>query len=217
LRFLWLALAATTFAPLPAGAIPLVVSSYSMNNGENGTYYYRDGTYQPCPDDDCNIDNAPLSGGTGQLTNGLLANWNWTALAGYGWVGWESNQGGLDPTVTFFFANTVTIASVSIWVDNTLDSVLSPAAVSIDGQNFAIAPDPTIGPIGYTFSNLNITGNSVDVQLFQAPGVATYLMLGQVSFDGSVSPVTPEPGTWALAAVGLGLVGWLSQRTNIRD
>jgi len=53
-------------------------------------------------------------------------------------------------------------------------------------------------------SGLNISSNSLDIQLFQASGFSTFLMIGEVTFDGA--PSAPEPSAWTLAAGGIGLV-----------
>ena len=79
--------------------------------------------------------------------------------------------------MTFNFASTVTVNSVNIWVDNTIGAggVYLPSGVSINGTFFAIAPDNVNpNPRGYTFSGLNIMGNSVDVQFFQTAGSGTH-------------------------------------------
>jgi len=49
-------------------------------------------------------------------------------------------------------------------------------------------------PHGYTLSDLNITGNSVEVEFFQTD---IWMMIGEVAFEGTSAPV-PEPATWAL-------------------
>jgi len=188
-----------------AEAAPLAVSSYSMNNGAHGSYNYRDFTYSNCAGL-CDVTNAALSGGTGKLTDGVSPNLSWYQ---YGentpWVGWDFGQGQLDPTVTFKFNGTVNIDSITVWVDNSLGAggVWHPASISVDGDSFALpldSVDPS--PRAYTFSNLDIIGSSVTLQFFQQPNWQ-WLMVGEVSFDGSA---VPEPAT--LSLIGLALVGF---------
>jgi hypothetical protein len=206
--------AATFLAPVGAGAAPLTVSSYSMYNGGTGSYNYQDFTYLPCPGNDCNTTSAPLSGGTGKLTDGVSPALSWYQ---YGentpWVGWyEGYPNETNPNVTFNFAGSVTVNSVTVWVDNTIGygGVYLPASVSVNGTNFPIAPDNSNpDPRGYTFSGLDITGTSVDVQFFQSS--FPWIMVGEVSFDGTVT-ASPEPASLALFGAGLAGIGLIRRR-----
>jgi len=203
-----IALGLASFTVAGASAAPLAVSSYSMANGGTGAYNYQDFSYTPCPGGDCIITGAPLSGGVGKLTDGVSPTGNWYA---YGdatpWVGWYSGYpGGADPTVTFNFAGSQNIDSVTVWVDNSLGAggVSLPDSVVIDGVSHSIAPDYGDGaPRGYTFSGLGLSGSSVDIQFNQ--GATPWIMVGEVSFDGNGA--VPEPATWAMMLMGIGGLG----------
>jgi hypothetical protein len=207
-RFVLHGLAALV-AMATANASSLTVVSYSMPNGGTGSFNYQDFTYLPCPASDCTTTGASLSGGTGKLTDGISPTTDWDAEGtNTQWVGWDTSEaGGTDPLVTFNFATTVDINLVTLWMDNTngAGGVSLPASVSIGGSSFLFAP-PVSGPSGYTFSGLNIVGNSVGIQFFQTPGSNSWIMVGEVSFSGSSSASTPEPATWAMIAGGF---GWL--------
>jgi hypothetical protein len=195
------------FPPAASLASPLTVSSYEMNNGATGSYNYLDFEYLPCTLDSCNITNAPLSGGTGKLTDGFSPNLSWFESGqNTPWVGWDRLQGQVDPVVKFNFGSTVSIDSVTVWVDNTprVSTVYHPASISVDGINHLIPFDSIVqGPRAYTFSGLNITGSSVDLQFFHQPYAnIDWLMVGEVSF---YSAAVSEPES--LALLGLGLAG----------
>lgn len=210
------ALLPVVLVSLPAAAGPLTVSSYSMYNGATGEYDYRDFTYTPC-NSVCDVTSAFLSGGTGKLTDGESPALSWYQYGRFTpYVGWFSGyDGGANPTVTFDFADTVTVDSVTVWVDNSdgAGGVGLPGSVSIDGQNFTIAPDTDPDPRGYTFAVSPITADSVDVQFFQ--GDYSWIMVGEVSFDGSGGTAVPEPAAWALMAGGIACM-WLRRRSSLR-
>jgi hypothetical protein len=212
-----LAVGVAVFGAASAGAAPLTVSSYSMFNGAHGSYDYRDFTYTPC-NGVCDVTGAALSGGVGKLTDGVSPALSWYQ---YGeltpWVGWSYDQtNGLDPVVTFNFGGVEHVNSVTVWVDNAIGfgGVYLPSSVAIDGTSYAIAPDNSNpNPRGYTFSNLGIIGSSVNVQFFQTSGYP-WVMVGEVSFDGSS---IPEPASWAmmlLGFAGLGVTGYRNTRMS---
>jgi hypothetical protein len=191
-------------APFAALAGPISATSYSMFNGGTGSYDYRDTTYSNCPGSDCDTTGASLSGGTGKLTDGVFPTLDWITGPPEGWVGWDSAElNGANPTVTFSFGGTETIDSVTVWFDNTLGvgGVGAPGSVSINGTNYSGIPQNTSGPQAFTVSGLDITGSSVNVQFFQNPS-DVWLMIGEVSFDGSSTAPAPEPSTVTLIVVG---------------
>ena len=151
---------------------------------------------------------ALLSGGKGRLTNGVIPTTDWYIDSNSaGWVGWSIGEpNGTNPTVTFNFAGSPTINSVSIWYDNALGNggVTEPGSVSIDGTSYAFTPDNVEGPQNFTVSGLDLTGGSASLQFFQ--GAEEWIMIGQVTFNGTVGggPSTiPEPTTIFLMGGGL--------------
>lgn len=196
----------TVLATANVSAAPLVVTSYAMPNGATGSFNYRDFNYTNCLAN-CNVTGAALSGGTGKLTDGVSPVQDWSQQGQLTqWVGWDSNQQPANPTITFFFGSSVDIDSVTLWLSNTRSGgVGQPASISVGGTNHVIAADNVnVAPHAYTISGLNLSGSSVAVQLFQAPGFS-WVMAAEVSFDGTSATSVPLPGSVAL--LGLGLVG----------
>ncbi len=153
----------------------IVPTTYDMLNGETGSNNYRDDGYSGCP---C-LELAPLSGGSGELTDGFIAadNFNSGALANLPWVGWET----IDPTITFNFDNPTEFGSVRVWVDD-LDGDASgvnpPASVDVtigtETRSFDIA-DPAGAnpfPIDLPLGGMGPT-TLVDITLYRQDLITT--------------------------------------------
>ena len=197
-----------------AFASTLTVNSYNMNNGCGnscgGTYNYWDGNYNGSGS--ANVSNAPLSGGTGALTNGFIETQPWNVVSnslGTGtYVGWETNF--YIPVIVFNLAGSPTVNSVNLYVDNSnVGGVGAPASITIDGTAYT----PTVSAISatseeLTVSGLSLTGSAITVE--PNAGVQPWIFLSEVQFDG-VGGAVPEPSTWAmllLGFTGLGFVGY---------
>ena len=194
-------------APVTALASGIPVTSYSMPNGGTGEFIYQDTTYSNCVASDCTTTGAALSGGTGRLTNGVIPTTDWyTSSNSAGWIGWDSGElNGANPTITFNFAQSETVRSFTFWYDDSMGygDVTEPSSVSIDGNNFLVPTDTSAGPHFFTVSGLNLTGNSAQVQFFQ--GSQVWIMIGQVSFNGTTPVPLPAAGWFLLSGIcGLG-------------
>ena len=191
-------------------AAPVAVTSYDTPNGDGtasgGSYNYWDVNYTGAGA--TSTDGAALSGGLGDLTDGVVAADFWYNVennSGNGpYVGWYQ-PATLNPTVIFNFAGSPTITDIGIHIDNShAGGVFAPADIWIDGISTAFVAPP-IGTIGWiNFTGLNLSGGSHSIQFFQAGG---WVFVSEITFDGRAGNPVPEPAAWALFIVGFGAVG----------
>jgi hypothetical protein len=185
-------------------AAPVIPTSYSLANGEEGYWIYQDTTYLPCPASSCTTSGAPLAGGTGMLTDGFTPAFSWidsgqAPATSIPWLGWS----GSSHTITFNFSALQLIGQVGLYLDNTpgLGDVRLPGSVDIAAQNYDFTEDPTFGPRWVIIDIPDVTTNALSITLNSDQG--TWMMLSEVSFDDT--PDVPEPGTIGLLLSGLGL------------
>ena len=207
-----------------AHADQIYSSSYNEPNGEGqvvgGNYNYWDGSYtggtgNPTED---GYFGSYLSGGSGQLTNGQITEVPWyddSNDEGTGaYVGWFT----FDPVITFNFSSDVTIDTVELNMDaSAIGGVYLPADVVIDGTSYSVdqSLDGSQAPIELTFSGLDLTGNSLTIELDRRvdPNYSAYLsdghdwvFLNQAQFFGPSSSV-PAPAALGPFAAGLIALG----------
>ena len=186
-----------------AFAAPLSVSGYDMINGYTGSYTYWDDTYSGSGS--TTTDGAALSGGKGQLTDGIKATTNWyvaEAPAGPGpYVGWAN----VNPLIHFHFGALVTINTISFNFDdaNGAGGVSSPASVTIGGNTYSVADPAGDAPFQFDVTGLNLNLADLDISINRNN---QWVFVSEISFDGSSRGSSiPEPGS--LALLGLGLFG----------
>jgi hypothetical protein len=159
------------------------------------------------------LDGDPLSGGLGDLTDGVIATGNWNEvenLEGTGpYVGWSL----IDPVITFHFAQAHTFSQVRIWHDdaNGYGNVATPMGftVTVGAQStyFAITDPGTAEPFASTLVlGAGFTGSSLQLQVHRFDS-ATMLSEVQIS-------AVPEPASAALLAAGAGLLLALRRRSR---
>lgn len=187
-------LASAAFASGAAASDEIFAKSYDMLNGETGSFTYWDDSYNGSGN--TTQSGSQLSGGLGDLTDGVIATQNWNFTPGP-YVGWNT----ITPVITFHFDGVVDLSSVSLFLDdsNGAGGVAPPSlvrlvmgGVSIDRP---IADPPSGAPFVFTADQLGLTGDTLDVTLFD--GAGSWVFLSEVKFNGTV----PTPG--ALASFGI--------------
>lgn len=208
-------------------ATQIMPASYDMPNGYGtsvgGMFNYWDANYTGSGA--TTTDGAPLTGGLGKLTDGIIAteSWLWTDmsdivytaqnLSGTGpYVGWTWG----DPTIIFHFANLVSIETISFYVDNPANGsdgyprggVCAPKSFTINGTEISSGVDNTLegsGPLAISFTDLGLMSVdllTVTINRDISGDHRFWVFLSEVTFDDQSVPV-PEPSTMMLIAPGI--------------
>lgn len=196
----------------PAAASTIPVASYDMNNGHGqasgGSFNYWDRAYNGTGA--TTTDDAPLTGGVGDLTDGFAATDIWLNLensAGTGpYVGWREVVRA-NPAVQFNFGMAWTVEEIRVHVDNSLiGGVVQPLAYLVNGNAWAFTPlaQNTIGWI--TLTGAPVTGSSVSLA-FLNQTFDHWIFVSEVELIGTHGDPIPEPASGALLLLGLGLLG----------
>lgn len=210
-----LTLAALAALPsLPAAAQTVVAPvAYDMPNGygqaNSGSFNYWDKAYSGSGSTTTDFD--PLSGGLGDLSDGVIASQRWDMvenLEGTGpYVGWA----GIDPVIDFHFAQSHTFSQVVVWHDDAdgYGNVATPAAFTVTvgaaSQTFQITDPVGDAPFASTLVlGAGFTGSSLQLQVHRFD---TATMLSEVQISA-----VPEPASAALLAAGAGLLLALRRR-----
>lgn len=203
-----LALATVTVS---AQGLPVAASHYDMLNGygqaNGGSFNYWDKAYTGSGN--TSLDFAPLSGGLGDLTDGVVATQRWDAvenLEGTGpYVGWIN----INPVITFHFAGVQSFSQVLVWHDDAdgYGNVATPTAfeVTVGGltQRFEITDPAGDAPFASTLVlGQGMTGDMLQLQVIRRDSV---VMLSEVQISA-----VPEPQAWLL--MGSGMLALLALR-----
>ena len=165
---LLVALSALAVSSTAVWAAPIVVTSYDMNNGNGtaslGSYNYLDGAYVgTSPPANALTEKAPLAGGTGILTNGIIPTVDYTQ-APTQYVGWKYT----DPTLNFHLQAGSQVNQISLYFANPVQvpgslagglvGVPGQVILTINGVTQAITPtfsaySPLTEVVTFTFDN----------------------------------------------------------------
>jgi len=188
-----------------AAAAPIVAMSYDTRNGDgeasSGSFNYWDKEYTGAGS--TTTDGALLTGGLGNLTDGVIAIDNWLNVevdAGTGpYVGWRQARGPV--SVTFHFAGAQTFDNLTLYLDDSdgAGGVDLPASATVNGLPFAIGAMAGAQPKAI---NLALGGLVDDTLVVSLAYMNEWTFLSEVTFDGQAAAV-PEPALTALVALGL--------------
>lgn len=183
-----------------ASAAPITVQSYDVINGESGSYNYWDDTYNGTGA--TTVDRAPLSGGTGDLTDGVIATTGWVAAeapTGPGpYVGWA--EPGVP--IAFDFGQTVSLDSMTVWFDDSdgaggVDHIAAVNVLDL-GQVFSFGDPAGSGATSQTIGLGGLQTSTLDIRIF---GSATWIFVSEIQFDGT-APQQPVPVPGAVLFFG---------------
>jgi hypothetical protein len=226
------------FAGLSTSALggpQVFATSYDLYNGAGNAGYGNVTLF----DDNYNgsgnktIGYAPLSGGLGDLTDGVAAVKNWGDCSGARpcvsgpsydnspYVGWRMSSLAA-PSVTFHFAPGTSIDEVKISMNYGYHA--SPLGFSMGGVSLSKGADPTYTGGGanhwYDFAGLGLTGDTLKITFNynREPwssahpfGPADWVLVSEAQFFAA-TPAIPEPATNAMLLAGLGLLGIAARR-----
>lgn len=218
---LFVALSTLALSSTAAFADIVPVTSYDMNNGNGATQFtfgpnYFDFTYtnstthvlnpnagqngsnQAVPNNAA-PHNAPLTGGTGKLTDGVIATQNYSVVSSTNgtisnatslngtpsqYVGWKYQ----DPTITFHLAAGQEVGSISLYVaannpaiGNLNGLVAAPSAVSLVVDNILVAAQYSLTQINENTAMITLSGFGA---ISSASTFALTLMRGPLQQDG---------------------------------
>jgi len=187
-----------------ADAAMLSPVSYDMFNGSSGNYNYWDDSYNGNGN---NLhDAAYLSGGVGDLTDGVIATQSWnnaeleTASGPY--VGWTN----YDPTINFRFNSRINFNTITIYADDFdgYEGVSQPTSVSVNGMSFLVADHAGANPFAISLTNLAFSASDLDITIHRGN---SWVFVSEVSFDG-VTAVPVPAAAWLFLSGLLSLFGY---------
>lgn len=186
-------------------------TSYDMPNGQSShpgsSIQYYDAAYTGSGDK--TTDLAPLWGGSGELTDGVLpthADPLVPTVPEWGpYVAWLS----YDPTIVFHFGQAVNLdrATLHVYDWDGRAGIFTPAAVTLTMGGTTLQrtfADPAgSGLRTLVADNLSLSGDRLDMTITRNSAGVAWTFLSEVTFDGALAPPpVPEPAAGLLFALG---------------
>lgn len=196
------ALATLATAPI-ANAAVVNATSYAMANGNGqasgGSFNYWDLSYTGSGN--AAADNSALSGGLGDLTDGVIATDNWFNVenaSGTGpYVGWL-----IDPSIDFFFSAVTAWTSITFHVDDSNGSggVSPPLSIIVNGTPYAVSDPASATPFAVSLNLTGLISNVLNIQILRSN---QWVFVSEVTFEGTPAAVpVPAAGLMLLGALG---------------
>ena len=197
------------FGSLLMQAAVINSTSYSMPNGNTSSYSYWDESYTGSGNSSAN--GSALSGGLGDLTDGVAADNNWfvtEAPPGAGpYVGWNN----VNPIITFYFGGVINFSRVRIHFDDSQNGgVTAPSSVTINGSNFGVTDPAGVAPF---WADFDVSGlASTDQLSFQLNRNTEWVFASEFEFEDDSLSAVPEPATMFLMGGSLSALALLRRR-----
>lgn len=190
-----------------ATAATVVPESYDMLNGDQGSFPYFDSSYSGTGNK--NSAYAPLTGGVGELTDGVIATQNWFVTPDP-YVGWLRTN----IVITFNFASILDFNSITFYFDDSNGSggVAPPDRAAVNGLSALVPDGPSGAPASFTMDLTALAPTSVlTTQLFH-DAQYPWIMLSEVKFD-AIAPI-PLPAGMPLLLGGLGALALIRRKSR---
>lgn len=200
------AVAAPLLLAAAASAAVVPIASYDMVNGRSGFNRYIDETYNGAGNPF--VDSSLLSGGTGQLTDGILGTDNILDNNSFDWLGWLEVQ----PSIRFDLGQIVQLDQLSVRAASSspFGDVDLPGTITIDFSNDgviyfgSVVRTTTAGERANPLSQwINVDLAGVSARYARAAftdGDQPWIFLSETQFTGTI----PAPAaTGLLAFAGL--------------
>jgi hypothetical protein len=210
-----------------SGAQQIYATSYDLYNGDGNAGYGNVTLYDDLyPSIYHTTAYHYLSGGLGDLTDGIAATQNWSDCGGATpcvtqnapYIGWQTGNLSFLPYVTFHFAPNTNIDEVMLYSNNgyrsdPVDFLMTGGPATQSLTSYVGGNNSGPANLMFDFTNLGFTGDTLRMTFHYhpAPYASDWILLSEVQFF-SAAPAIPEPESYAMLLAGLGLLGFVARR-----
>ena len=194
-----------------AAAVP--VASYDTPNGNGqasgGSFNYWDKNYTGSGA--TTTDGAPLTGGLGDLTDGVIATANWNLVENAAGTGPYVGYLNIDPTVTFHFAAPTSFGSATFYFDvSNFGGVAQPASIDVNTLSFVLPTYAGNAPRSFTANLSSLAPTDMLAVTFHRSNA--WVFVSEAQFATAAVTAVPEPSSHALMLAGLAGLAVLAKR-----